>query len=453
MALSDIRHRTGYLFIAVMVGHIILISAQVNSRTGVPILKAVLFGGIAELQRLAWGVQSGIHDVWNGYINLRDVRAQNRTLSTEVADLRVRLQEERALSRTTESLRALLDLRARLALATVAAEVVAGSATPDFRSITINKGRQSGIRLDMAVMAPAGVVGRVVLPGADASTVQLLIDANAAAAALVEKSGAQGIIQAGPNGMLRLDYLASTAVVQPGDLVVTAGTDRVYPKGLIVGTVEQVERVGANRVVSRAPGRGLLEHSDGAGRHRRVGAPGKAPGDAMKAFWVVLAIVVAVLLQTSAAGFMIGHTMPVDLVLVVVIYAALASGRLTGLLGGTLGGLAQDAMSGGILGIGGLAKSVAGFLTGVAGTQFIVTQTFPRFVVFFGATLLHAGIFMGLYVLLGLRHFDRPLAMAVTQGIGNALLGVVAFEIKEFLPGAIERRRARRSSAGRKRFR
>jgi rod shape-determining protein MreD len=173
----------------------------------------------------------------------------------------------------------------------------------------------------------------------------------------------------------------------------------------------------------------------------------------MKGFWVVAAIVAALVLQTSAAGFMVGSTMPVDLILVVVVFAALSAGRVAGLLGGTLAGLAQDALSGGILGIGGLAKSVAGFVTGVVGTQFIVAQTLPRFVVFFGATVLHAGIFVGLYTLLGLRHFDRPVSMTVLQGLGNAVLGVTLFQLVEFLPGALERRRARRSSVRSRRYR
>jgi rod shape-determining protein MreC len=253
MALPDIRHRTGYLFIAVMVGHIILISAQVNSRTGVPILQAALFGGFAQLQRLAWSIQAGVRDVWDGYVALRDVRAENQALAREVADLRVRMQEERALSRTAESLRTLLDLRARLPLLTAAAEVVAGSATPEFRSITINKGKQSGVQLDMAVIAPAGIVGRVVMPGANAATVQLLVDSNAATAVTVARSGAQGILLARPDGTLRLEFLPSAAEVQRGDLVVTAGTDRVYPKGLTVGTVELIEGAGATRVVTVRP--------------------------------------------------------------------------------------------------------------------------------------------------------------------------------------------------------
>jgi hypothetical protein len=60
----------------------------------------------------------------------------------------------------------------------------------------------------------------------------------------------------------------------------------------------------------------------------------------------------------------------------------------------------QDALSSGVIGIGGLAKTLVGFLAGIIGTQFIVAQSLPRFVVFFGATVLHAVVFMGLYVLL-----------------------------------------------------
>ncbi len=142
--------------------------------------------------------------------------------------------------------------------------------------------------------------------------------------------------------------------------------------------------------------------------------------------------------------------MPVDLVLVVVVYVALSSGPFTGLLVGTLGGLAQDALSGGIIGIGGLADTIVGFVAGLVGTQFIVTQPLTRMVVFFGATVARAILFMGLYALLDLRHFSSPYAAVAIQGVGNAVVGVVAFEIVEVLPGAIERRRLRRPRTGRR---
>jgi rod shape-determining protein MreD len=162
----------------------------------------------------------------------------------------------------------------------------------------------------------------------------------------------------------------------------------------------------------------------------------------VKAAGVFLAVALAVALQTTLARFVIRGLVAVDLVLVAVVYVALTSGPVTGLLSGTFAGLVQDALTTGVVGIGGLAKTVVGFLAGIIGTQFIVTQPLPRFVVFFGATVLHAIIYIGLYVLLDLRHFGTPVAAVAGQATGNAVVGVVAFQLVELLPGAVERRRA-----------
>jgi rod shape-determining protein MreD len=161
---------------------------------------------------------------------------------------------------------------------------------------------------------------------------------------------------------------------------------------------------------------------------------------------VVAATAFAIAVQTTLARFVIRGTVAVDLVLVVVVYAALASGAVTGMLTGTFAGLLQDTLSsGGVVGIGGLAKTIVGFLAGIVGTQFIVAQPLPRFVVFFGATLLHALVFMGLYELLGLRDFGTPYAAVAGQALGNAIVGVLAFQVAELLPGAVERRRMGKS--------
>ncbi len=165
----------------------------------------------------------------------------------------------------------------------------------------------------------------------------------------------------------------------------------------------------------------------------------------MRAAGVILAMAAALALQTTLARFVIRGTVAVDLVLVVVVYVALLAGPVTGMFAGTLGGLMQDALSSGVIGIGGLAKTVVGFLAGVVGTQFIVAQPLPRFVVFFGATVVHAVIFMGLYMLLDLRQFGTPYAAVAGQAFGNAVVGVVAFQLAQVLPGAVERRRAQRT--------
>lgn len=162
----------------------------------------------------------------------------------------------------------------------------------------------------------------------------------------------------------------------------------------------------------------------------------------MRAVGVVVATALAIALQSTLAQFVIRGTVAVDLVLVVVVYAALVAGPVTGLLGGTFAGLVQDTLSTGVIGIGGMAKTVVGFLAGIIGTQFIVAQSLPRFVVFFGATILHAVISIGLYELLNLAEFGTPYAAVAGQATANALIGVVAFNLAELLPGAVERRRA-----------
>jgi rod shape-determining protein MreC len=241
MALLDIRQRTGYLFIALAIGHIVLISAQVNTDRGVPILEAVTFGVFAEVQRAASLAIGGVRASWTDYVALQEVRGENERLREEVAQLRIRLQRERALAQRSRALEQLLGLRSEAELATVAASVIAGGASPNFRTVTIDKGTGDGLRPDMAVIAPAGVVGRVITPSARAAKVQLLIDRNAAAGALVERSRAQGVVE-GTGGGLRMNYVSGTGDVQLGDTVVTSGIDGIYPKGFVIGQIESVER-------------------------------------------------------------------------------------------------------------------------------------------------------------------------------------------------------------------
>ena len=161
----------------------------------------------------------------------------------------------------------------------------------------------------------------------------------------------------------------------------------------------------------------------------------------MKAFGVLIAIALALALQTTLARFLVGGTAALDLVLVVVVYVALTSGPVTGMLSGSLAGIIQDAMSSGVIGVGGLANSIVGFLAGVIGQQFLVTAALPRLLIFLAATVVHAAVFMGFYMLLGLRSFSSPWAAVTSQALGNAAVGLIGFAIVESLPGAMERRR------------
>lgn len=254
MALLDIRQRAGYLFLAVVVGHVILISAQVNSRRGVPWLEEGTFTIFSEVQRGTAAVVNGVAGVWNGYVYLRGVRADNDDLRRRLAATELLVQEQRAQVERTRGLERLLELRDSLSLSTVAASIMASGATSDFRTVTLDKGSTSGLQADMAVLAPAGIVGRLVTPSPRASKVQLLIDRNAAAGAMIERSRAQGVVVGAGDDRLRMDYVPDTADVVVGDAIVTSGIDGIYPKGFVIGRVSAIERSGgAYRAIAVQP--------------------------------------------------------------------------------------------------------------------------------------------------------------------------------------------------------
>jgi len=242
MALADIRQRPGLALGAALLLHVILISAQVNTASGLPVLQVVTFGSFSEIQRGTMALIDGVRGMWFGYIALRQVQQENNALKQELQTLQVRLQEERAEAQRTDNLRQLLELRQRANLDTVAAEVIAGAASPDFKTVTIDKGSSDSLDTDMAVISPAGVVGRIILPSRRASKVQLLIDRNAAAGALIERTRVQGVVVGIGDGMLRMQYVPGTADVKTGDLVVTSGIDGIYPKGFVIGTIDHADR-------------------------------------------------------------------------------------------------------------------------------------------------------------------------------------------------------------------
>ena len=151
----------------------------------------------------------------------------------------------------------------------------------------------------------------------------------------------------------------------------------------------------------------------------------------------------ALVLQTTLARYLVRGSVGVDLVLVVVIYLSLRSGPTAGMLTGTVAGLMQDSLMTGIVGVGSLGKTLVGYLAGTVGRAFIVTQPVPRFLVFFAATLLEMTVITGLRAVVNPAPASVPVGAVVAQAFGNALVGVVLFQLTETLPRIAERRRER----------
>lgn len=186
----------------------------------------------------------------------------------------------------------------------------------------------------------------------------------------------------------------------------------------------------------------------------------------MKAALVLLAIAGALAFETTLAQLVPLSRGVLDLVLVVVVFVALVWGPVPGLLAGALGGLVQDSLSAtgvmavsaggaislaeGIVGAGGLAKTIVGFGIGQLGTLVIVAGLVPRLAVFFAASVIHAVVFLGLSMVFNERLMTVPYGAVLAQGLGNAVIGGLAFEFVRAYPGMVERWRARRHRLGRR---
>ncbi len=168
---------------------------------------------------------------------------------------------------------------------------------------------------------------------------------------------------------------------------------------------------------------------------------------------VLLVVAVGLVLQMALARYAVGGRWAFDLVLVAVVYAGLAWGPIAGMWAGTAGGLIQDALSGDVIGVGGLAKTIAGLGAGVAGSQFVVSQASSRVATVVVVTVGHRLLLVSLLAIVDQRWSDISwTAMLVEIGV-NGLAGLIAFKATELAPGAVRQsRQLRRSSLSKRRW-
>jgi rod shape-determining protein MreD len=172
----------------------------------------------------------------------------------------------------------------------------------------------------------------------------------------------------------------------------------------------------------------------------------------MRVIGAIVALAAALALQTTLAGLTVGGATYVNLALVAVIYLALAFGPVAGLFAGTAGGLVQDALAGGVIGVGGFSKTLVGFVVGVLGAQFIVSQSLPRLVMFVSGTLIHEICYQAMYALVEGRTFRVLWSVVLVQAAVNSLVGILAFAVIENGPGLLQRRRARGVTLSRRHY-
>jgi len=247
--------RTLILFLVLSFAHLLLMSVQVQARSGLPLIQAAAFGVFARVQLTADAMAGLSGSFWSNYVALRGAAAENAALRQRVLELEGHMQAQAALLQQTHELERLLTLQQSLAAPTLAARVIAGDPAPGALTITIDRGTDDGVEANMAVIGHAGVVGRVINRTAHAAQVQLLIGHNAGAGAFTEISAAVGPVRGGAgNPPIEMEYVDLLKDVKVGERVLTSGLDGVFPRGFLIGTVERaVKGSGVYREIAVRP--------------------------------------------------------------------------------------------------------------------------------------------------------------------------------------------------------
>jgi rod shape-determining protein MreC len=199
----------------------------------------------APFQRVTSGVGGAGVGFFQRLANLRRAAAENEDLKKRVEQMEIELRQTRAATDENQRLKGLLDLKEKSQYQTVTASVIARDPSEWFDTVTINRGRTSGVELNMPVVTAGGIVGRVVATSPWTATVMLITDEKAAAGAVVGQLGSSSALGSvrglGENGLVEMRYVSGLEEVKVGDYVVTTGQDGIYPQGLNVGEVVKIK--------------------------------------------------------------------------------------------------------------------------------------------------------------------------------------------------------------------
>src|ERR1041385_6952455 len=240
------RYKNPLALMAVLFIQVVALATQVkrpegakpgSSGSGTRLIRVWTVSAFTPIEKVFVSTGRFFRNGWHDYADLRGARKQNIELQEEIARLQMEQVRLRQDADQARRLQALLDFKERFITKTVAAQVIATSGTEQSRLITIDKGSKAGLKTDMAVITPDGIVGKVKDVFSSSAQVLLINDHDSGAGVILETSRLQGIVKGTPLGELQINDIMSDEKVDPGEHVITSGGDRIYPKGFSVGTV------------------------------------------------------------------------------------------------------------------------------------------------------------------------------------------------------------------------
>jgi len=234
-----------------LISLLLLSAGSRERRRGDPVAGVVL-DGMRPLQSTVAAGLDALAGVWRSYLGLVGVKQENERLRLRILELEHQVMGVAEIEETDRRLAELLRFRSTLEGDTVAAQIIGRDPLPWFGTVTINKGEADGVRKNMAVLSPFGVVGQTMSTGAHSARVLLLTDHNSGIDAVVQRSRARGIVEGALDGGCVMKYVKREEDVEVGDRIVTSGLDGIFLRGVIIGEVTHVTRGN----------RGLLQVAD-----------------------------------------------------------------------------------------------------------------------------------------------------------------------------------------------
>ncbi len=248
-----VRFKNSLVLTIVLLAQIILLAVQVRDPDGpsqadgrkVLLVRSWVVAVVTPAERISNAIGKGIRGSWTNYIDLRDTRQQNQQLKQEIARLRLEQSEFSEDAAQGLRLQQLLAFREHYVTATVAAQVIGTSGEDQSRVLYIDKGSADGLKPDMAVITPDGIVGKIrdVFPGTSPHTAQVLEinDPASGAGVILASTRIRAILRGALGGGIQIGNLTQDSRIKPGEAVLTSGGDQIFPRGLKVGTIESIE--------------------------------------------------------------------------------------------------------------------------------------------------------------------------------------------------------------------
>jgi rod shape-determining protein MreC len=248
------RHRPLALLAGVILFQVLLLAFQIKREHDVRLVRYWAVQLLTPAERVGTWSFSRVGGFWSGYIGLRDTRAENERLKTEVEQLRIRNRELESRAAEGQRLAVLMNFReAHPEAPMVAAQVIGASADPSSHTLFINRGGRDHLRPNLAVITPDGVVGKIVEVFPSSAQVLLVNDKESGVGALFASTRTHGVVKGSGDPEPHMEYVQNAEKVQPGDVILTSGEDRIFPKDLPIGTVESAAAGNPFQVIRVQP--------------------------------------------------------------------------------------------------------------------------------------------------------------------------------------------------------